>query len=257
MSAPLPAYRVLPPERGYEWLVQGFRLFQRQPMLWIVMVLVWGFLAVVVMFVPVVSIASPLLMPLMLAGLMVGSAHLAHGRPMEFGHLFTGFHKPIPLLMAGLPLVLTQIVIGLLLAGVLLTFLGGWLFSSDFQLLLAGKRDIVEVLYEIGFASLYTLLMTTLVGTLLYMVVWFGLCLAPALIILGRLEPGVAVKASFRAVFANWLPWTIYGIASLLLVLLSLLTLGLGLLVLYPVTFASFYAAYRDIFPELPEYLES
>lgn len=252
---PAPEYRVLPSSQGVDWLKKGFWLFQQQPMLWIGMILTWAVLAVAVMFIPIVSLAAPLLTPLMLGGMMVGCAHLARGGRMEFGHLFAGFNKPGPLLLSGLPLLLAQMAIGVLAVGMVLATVGGLLFSSG-PSLYSGSDPFGELLMRVGLGSAFSFMMVMLTGTLLYMVVWFGLCLAPALIILGRIEPWAAVKVSFRAVFANWVPWTLYGLLSLGLTLLCLLTFGLGFLVLYPVSMASFYAAYRDIFPSLPEYLE-
>ena len=73
---------------------------------------------------------------------------------------------------------------------------------------------------------------------------WF----APALVVFHQLGPVEAMKDSFLGCLRNVLPFLVYGIMFTLLAILATIPLGLGWLVLGPVTVASIYTAYRDIY---------
>jgi len=78
----------------------------------------------------------------------------------------------------------------------------------------------------------------------LLMAYWF----APALVFFNDMSAPDAMKASFVASMKNWLPFTVYGVASLGLAIVAMIPFGLGLLVLVPVITASIYTGYKDIF---------
>ena len=62
--------------RGWEWIKQGYTLFMKAPLLWIVLLLICVIAAVALSSVPVIG--DPLvslLMPVVLAGLMAGCRH--------------------------------------------------------------------------------------------------------------------------------------------------------------------------------------
>ncbi|PAT00476.1 MAG: hypothetical protein BSR46_02755 [Candidatus Dactylopiibacterium carminicum] len=62
------------------------------------------------------------------------------------------------------------------------------------------------------------------------------------------MHPIEALKASFIGCLRNWLPFLIYSLLMLVLLTLGLVPLGLGLLVVLPLSFASMYVSYRDIY---------
>jgi len=78
----------------------------------------------------------------------------------------------------------------------------------------------------------------------LLMAYWF----APALVFFHDMPAAQAMKASFSACLKNWLPFTVYGLAGLVLTIVAMIPFGLGLLVLVPVITASIYTGYKDIF---------
>ncbi|MEN6587182.1 MAG: BPSS1780 family membrane protein, partial [Sulfuricella sp.] len=84
----------------------------------------------------------------------------------------------------------------------------------------------------------------------LLMAYWF----APALVLFDGLPAKQAMKLSFAACLRNVLPFTLYGVVGLVLFVLGSIPLGLGLLAVIPVLFAtSIYTAYRDIFVAVSE----
>ncbi|MBL8439647.1 MAG: hypothetical protein JNK96_00340, partial [Betaproteobacteria bacterium] len=79
----------------------------------------------------------------------------------------------------------------------------------------------------------------------LIMAMWF----APALVYFNAMAPIAAMKASFAACVANWLPFLVFSIILTVLCFFATLPLGLGFLVLLPVFSGALYASYRDVFP--------
>jgi uncharacterized membrane protein len=78
----------------------------------------------------------------------------------------------------------------------------------------------------------------------LLMAVWF----APALVIFHDLGPTQAMKDSFTGCLRNIVPFLLYSVIWLVLSIIASIPLGLGWLVLGPMTAASIYTAYRDIY---------
>jgi uncharacterized membrane protein len=92
--------------------------------------------------------------------------------------------------------------------------------------------------------SLLAMLIVLALTLPIYMAVWF----APALITLNDLALGTALAASFRGCLRNVVPFLVYGVVTFIFLVLAVIPLGLGLLVMIPVLFASVYTAYRDIY---------
>jgi uncharacterized membrane protein len=57
-----------------------------------------------------------------------------------------------------------------------------------------------------------------------------------------------AVKASFSACFKNLLPLLVFGVVYAVLAIIAVIPLGLGLLLLIPVSLCAGYCSYKDIF---------
>jgi uncharacterized membrane protein len=79
---------------GWEWIKQGYALFIKAPLLWIVLLFICMIAAVAISSVPVVG--EPLvslLTPAVIVGLMVGCRALIQGGELELAHLFSGFKQ--------------------------------------------------------------------------------------------------------------------------------------------------------------------
>jgi len=221
--------------RGWDWIVEAFALFRKQPGIWILTAVVLGVLFIVISMIPVLgSLANALLFPIFGAGLMLGSRALDQGATLEFAHLFAGFkQKTGDLVLVGVFNLVGWMVITFAVAAVI----GGGVFMGMMRGGIEGAGVSIASL-------LIALLLAAGLSVPLYMATWF----APALIVLHDLAPGAALKASFFACLRNWVPFLVYGVALLLLGLLAAIPVGLGYLVLVPVLVASVYTAYRDIF---------
>ena len=221
--------------RGWDWIVEAFALFRRQPGMWILIVVLAGILLAAIGMVPVLgSLANALMFPIFGAGLMLGCKAQDQGGTLELPHLFAGFkHRTGDLVLVGVFNLVGWVLIAFAVAAVI----GGGVFMGIMRGGLPGAGISILLM-------LIALLLVTGLSVPLYMAIWF----APALIVLHEVAPMAALRASFYACLNNWLPFLIYSVALLVLGLVAAIPAGLGYLVLVPVLAASVYTAYRDIF---------
>jgi uncharacterized membrane protein len=230
--------RVVEAGKGWQWIVDGFGVFRKHPLMWIaltvVLVLMWAVSFVIPLLGPLLF---NLLSPVLFAGLMIGCKAADSGEDLELAHLFAGFRKnPAALVtVGGVYLVGTIVVVG-----IIIIMAGGSMLPTvlqkspgDMQMLAAALRSMALAL-TFGFALYLPLLM----------LIWF----APLLVVFHDLSPVEAMKLSFSACVANWLPFLVYGVIILGLWFIASIPLFLGLVVLLPVLICSVYASYKDIF---------
>lgn len=231
--------------RGLGWLVDGGRLFAAAPLVWILITLAYGLLTVAGYFVPVVGpLVLGLLYPVFMGGIMLGAHDAYRGGTPRFDHLFAGFGRRAGALTAlGAVYLGGSIAITGIVALIMMLTLGGNALAV-LHMAQEGNADpaLIGVMITSGLiAGLIAL------GCLvpLYMALWF----APALIVLhDEIGVGDALGLSFRGCWRNFLPFLLYGVVLLVAMLVASLPLGLGLLVLGPLVFASIYLSYREIF---------
>ncbi len=226
---------------GVNWITEGWGLFTKAPLMWVIAIVILFVIAVVVSLVPIVgSIAFQLVTPVFAGGLVVACRALEAGGEFELEHLFAGFKANLAnLLIVGLLYMLGWIVI-------LLAF-GAFVGLSVIGALVAGHADAAVAAMAASTATILIGLLVALgLGLLLAAAYWF----APALVMLHGMAPVAAMKESFFACFRNFIPFLIYGIVMLVLVVVAMLPFGLGLLVWLPLAVTSTYRAYRQIFTD-------
>jgi len=91
---------------------------------------------------------------------------------------------------------------------------------------------------------LVVMLVMLLLVVPLLMAYWF----APALVVFRGDAPWAAMKTSFRACLRNMPPFLVYGIVGFLLAIAASIPFGLGWFIVAPMTAASLYASYVDVF---------
>jgi len=221
--------------RGWDWIVEAFALFRKQPGIWILMAIVLGVLFVVLSLIPLLgSFASALLFPIIAGGLMLGCKDLVRDGPFELEHLFAGFRQKT----GDLVLVGAFNLIGWVgIFFIVITVIGGGVFLGVMRGGIEGAGMPIA-------SMLIAMLLVAGLSVPLTMATWF----APALIVLQDLAAGAALKMSFFACLRNWMAFLVYGVVLLVLAIAAAIPLGLGYLVLVPVLAASVYTAYRDIF---------
>jgi len=235
MSENIMGGRAVGAGQGWTWIADGFGLFKKAPGMWIALVIVLFVILIVLAFIPLLgAVATFLLMPLFVGGLMLGCRALQGGGELELGHLFAGFKTHTANL----------VVLGALA-------IGGWIIVMLPVIAIVGAGAIFGMMRgdvagaaAMGGSFVLAGLVAMALSIPIYMALWF----APALVVLRGLAPVAAVKESFLGCLKNIVPFLIYGLVMLVLGIVAAIPLGLGWLVLGPVAIASVYTAYRDIY---------
>ena len=238
-NPPSPAIQTVSAGRGLQWLVSGWRLFLGAPAVWLGITVALLVATTLISMVPIFGqFAIAFLMPVAAAGLLAGCRAIEHGKELRFDHLFAGFRVNTgDLVIIGVLSLLGHAAIGLVVFAV-----GGGAMLSGIMsgaIFNAGPGPLL---------ALSELLFALLLGTLLLLPLAMALWFAPALVMLDRMVPLGALKASFIGCLKNTLPFLIYGVVGLILLRMALLPMLLGLLVLIPVMIGSVYASYSDIY---------
>src|SRR5689334_2637180 len=78
--------------RGLFWLTEGWRLFSREPVIWIVLGTILFAVVVVLTLIPVIGyMIGFLITPALVAGMMFAVAQVKSRRALSIEHLFKGF----------------------------------------------------------------------------------------------------------------------------------------------------------------------
>jgi len=245
--------RVVPARNGWSWLVKGFALFRKNPPMWLFLVLTYSLALTILHKVrylgPPISLA---LLPVFSVSFMFMCAVLERGGMLRPALLVSGFRSSRP----------TLILLGVLYLLAIAAALGVASLADAGALLLwflLGQPLPLETLQDPGFAN--AALIASLTTAPVMMAFWF----APVLAAWNRIGAVQSLFYSFFAVWRNWRAFLVYlaivtlaglfilsfvGIVSLLLQADPGLAQSLALIVAFPTLFASFYASYRDVFPE-------
>ena len=230
-----------PPGAGWDWIVQGWHLFIKAPLMWIVSLVILFVIAIVMAFIPILGqIAFQLFQAVFAGGLMLACRTLERGGEFELEQLFAGFTKRfVPLLIVGLVFMVAM------LAVILVTFAFAGL--SLLPAFMAGDSAAMSAAAA-GSAIAIMIAVLVMLGLMvpLMMAYWF----APALVMLHDMAPIAAMKASFFGCLSNIVPFLLYGLVMTIGAVLAVIPFGLGMLVWVPVAIASTYVAYRQIFTE-------
>lgn len=273
---------------GWQWIADGFTLFRKNPLIWIVLcIILLLFAVVVVAVIPRLEyfvftrlspgVATPgigrflillhqfvftLLSPLLLAGLMVGCRALDYGEKPRIIHLLAGFRgNPTPLITVGGISLVGQV---LLIGGFFLVVGDGIMpnpLTGEFHptILMSADNNILPILMAA--------MVVVALSIPLMMATWF----APILVIFDDVPALAAMRLSFFACMKNLIPFLVYGavlmvviviaglisyfvgsirlnLVRLLVLVFSTYPLGLLGLLLTPPLFASIYASYKNIF---------
>ncbi|MBV9189989.1 MAG: hypothetical protein JO292_13485 [Betaproteobacteria bacterium] len=227
--------RTVPFENGWSWLAAAWSIFKRAPGVWIGMIIVLCLIYIVLGVIPVLgAIASLAAGPVFTGGLMLASRTTDQGGEAQFTQLFGGFnHRFGPLVGVGVLYLVgfaaILFIVMVVTGGSILTVINA---TTPEEVMAAGAGLLLAAL--IFFALLIPLLMA----------VWF----APALIVFHDVGSFAAMRASFTGCVRNMLPFLLYGIVWFIASIVASIPLGLGWLVLGPVTAASIYTAYKDIY---------
>jgi len=226
--------------RGWEWIAGGFRIFRKQPLTWIALLVVMAVIWFAAVMLPVIgALAINLVSPVFFAGLMMACRSTDEDDEPEIAQLFAAFRTHAnPLITVGGIYLVGNIVAVAVMFGVA----GG----TAMEALLGKSAGDVETVRN----AMRGLLTGVAVGMAVFLPVLMAVWFAPLLIVFHGMTPVTAMQTSLSACWNNTLPFLVYGAFSFLLLVLASIPLMLGLIVLLPVLVCSIYASYKDIFPQ-------
>jgi uncharacterized membrane protein len=165
--------------------------------------------------------------------MMWGCKALVLKQDLEINHLFEGFKKNTAQLIAvGGVYMLSLLVIMVM---VVLT-----LDKDTLELIMKGQ--------EVSPAQANAMMLPILIAMLFIVPILMAYWYAPVLIGLHNLTVLEAMKLSFIACLKNMLPFLLYGLIFMVILVVAIIPFGLGLIVAVPVMMTSLYTSYVDVF---------
>ena len=234
--------RFCPAANGWHWVKDSFSLFKVNWLIWIVMILIWFVITVAPNAIPVVNIIASLFAPVFTGGMMLGARAQDTGEALRVTHLFDGFKQQLRALFN----------VGVLYS---LGFFLAAMLTAMFLILFLGEANVQQMLQNIEqevSPDAATVSAALLLGPLLLLALviplMMGLWFAPALVVFHKMPAYAAMKLSFSGCLANMIPFLIYGLVMLVLMMIAAIPFFLGFVILFPVIFISQYVSYKDIF---------
>ncbi|MFO1316262.1 MAG: BPSS1780 family membrane protein [Burkholderiales bacterium] len=205
--------RVVAAGRGAGWWADGLSLFRSGFWTWLGIMVIYLIITMLISMVPYVgSIGHWLLTPVFMGGLMLGCRALERGEPLRVAHLFEGFQGAhfVPLMIIGAVNIAITLGIGTLaVVGV-----AGSLKIADLASI-GSARDPLDALMGsasgLGGTGLLVSLLILVIATVFAMLNWF----APALVALQGANAVDAMKRSFVSCLRNWVPFLVYGLIAI------------------------------------------
>ena len=225
---------------------QGWNLVTRNLGLYIGVTFVGFLLITIVSCIPIVNLF--LIAPLM-GGLIYIALRDINNEPIDFGMLFKGFERFVPLMVVGI----IQGIPGLIFTIFRFTFD----FASIFGRMgsrSSGTTDFLQAQPNINgvLAGLSMVIILISLGFLLFTIVWTIIFFFSIPLVLDRnLGPMDAIKLSAQAAFSNIGGVIVLLILGALVNIVGVIALCFGLLVSIPVTLVANTVAYRMVFPRL------
>ncbi len=250
-----------PASRGASWFFQAVSLFLKSPFVWILTMICFLLLGLV-QFIPILgAIAMSLLGPVFFAGLILGAKELDETGVLKVGYLFQGFrHGFGQLVLLGLLFLVAMVIGAVLSMGVIFVTMGFNPVNPQGQMIPAG-------------APVTAFFLMPLLMLAVFVPVMMGYWFAPALIAINKKPVFEAIALSFRGCLKNILPFLVYslialgimiGVMTALGLVVGLVAAGTGgpgillalvpivfvtlMIVLMPIYVASTYTSYKDVF---------
>ncbi|MEO8573015.1 MAG: hypothetical protein ABI481_03525 [Pyrinomonadaceae bacterium] len=186
---------------------------------------------------------------LLIGPMMGGFAYIVlrdlRDEPVDFGMLFKGFEKFLPLMVLGLIQAIPGIIFQILQFVVDLSSLAGKSMTGETNSYQSPPPDL-SALQTGAIAGVIIIF----VGYFIFQMIWnAALVFAIPLVIERDVSIGEAITLSFGAVFNNLGGLTVLVIINALVGILGFLACLVGIFVAIPVTFAAYVIAYRYVFP--------
>ncbi|MEO8345137.1 MAG: BPSS1780 family membrane protein [Betaproteobacteria bacterium] len=212
--------RVVAAGAGATWWVEGWRLVARDLPTWLGIGIIYIVLSVALSKLPLIGEAAEwLLTPVFAGGILLGCDALQRGGRLRFSHLFDGFKRPhfVPLLtvsIINLALAAAAVLVGVVVMAGSLGLSGDLRFDNF-------SDDPLLLLKALGLSSVLLVAVVLVLVAIIAMAYWF----APALIVLRGARPVDSMRTSIRACMRNWVPFLVYGLIGIAIMIVALLVL--------------------------------
>lgn len=196
---------IVPASQGWQWIVQGFRLFRAYSALWLLFLFLYWTGLLTMASIPVLGpLLAVLVVPGLTAGVMVATRATISGQPPSIKHFFLPFQArrraQLQLGLVYLCFSALAMVVGVLIDGG--TAPRPPLPTGDRA---AMAREANAYLRSVG--------ITMLILAPAMLALWFS----PALVHWRGMGPGKALFFSFFACLRNWRAFLLYGLGWLFL----------------------------------------
>lgn len=225
--------KTVPATASISWFKQGWQVFSSDMITWLLLAVLFAVIMFVLMIIPAIGpIIWYLIAPALVGGLLLAAKETMSesGRP-EVEHLFAGLTNEktrTPMLILGAILLGVSILVGILGIGAMGS-------------LAAVANGGGKALGGLGFgAGLLMAIISVLIGAAYFF--------SSAQVMFDNASPVDALKNSFSASLKNIPAMALFGGIYIVLSVIAAIPLGLGFLVLIPVSMGALYASYKDIF---------
>ncbi len=223
---------------GFDWIRHSWVMFLAQPIGWISLLSCWAILTMTIfVVVPVIGPAlGTMLQPGLFAGFMIAARDQEAGVPVTVSQLFAGFRfNGRALLSLGSIALLAE-----LLVMIILSVLG---FPRSITLDENGLPNVPAYMAQFD-GQRWLIFAATGMALSIKGVLWF----ATPLLAFHPMRVSHAVRWSFYAFIANFLPLLLFCLLVFGMIFLAIIPMFLGLLVAMPIYALSHYASYQQVF---------
>lgn len=214
-------------KQGFEWLGQGFDLFKKNALWWVI-----GYMAYLggMMLLSFIPYIGSLIASVLASGIYVVAQQRDQDKPFDLMAVLNSLkHSALPL---GVLCIINSIVAMAIFYPIV---------GESAQPLFSETPPTPEQLSEFMY--------NTLIGLCVYLIPAMAFIFSPIIVVLhSQVSAYQAMVFSFKACILNTMPLTAFGLVFAALFFISFIPLGLGLLIVLPITICSLYVAHKDIF---------
>lgn len=236
----LPEPRAVDAGEGINWISQSWAMVKEKLGMWVLINIIFFAFVLIVSMIPFVNFFVTFMTPILIGGIIAICEKQRKTGEVDVGSLFAGFQQKFGALFAvgaiNFGVTLIGMIIALMIGGT--AVLGAIMEMNEYGTI---SPDVVIALSSSFF---YIFIIMAIASLLAAAMTWF----APALIMNHDFKVGAAISASLKAVSKNILPGILFFIVMAIILVISAIPLGLGLLITMPIMYVGYYTSYRSIF---------
>ncbi|MEY0231881.1 BPSS1780 family membrane protein [Providencia manganoxydans] len=225
---------------GINWISQAWAMVKEKLGMWVLINIIFFAVILVVSMIPFINFFVSFITPILIGGIIAISEKQRKTGEVEIGLLFAGFQQKFGALFA-----VGAINFGIsLIGGIIAIMIGGTALLSIMLEMSQGGQVSPETIMALSGSFFYIFVIMAVAGLVGAAMTWF----APALIMNHDFKVGAAISASLKAVSKNILPGILFFVVLAIIMFISAIPFGLGLLITFPIMYVGYYTSYRSLF---------